>query len=91
MNRMIFIASVASAISIGQLAKADGSTKRTPVETITAKSNFADPSWSCASPVVWLDIPSGLYYRKGEGGYGRTERGAYTCEQRAVEAGNRAN
>jgi hypothetical protein len=41
--------------------------------------------------VVWLDIPSNVYYRKGQAAYGRTSRGAYTCEQRAIDAGNRAS
>ena len=56
-----------------------------------AASGWPKPSWRCNTPVVWLDVPSGVYYRKGDARYGRTKRGAYACEKQAVDAGNRAS
>jgi hypothetical protein len=49
------------------------------------------PAGPCRSAVVWLDIPTGIYYRKSERRYGRTDRGAYTCENLAISAGHRAH
>ena len=45
----------------------------------------------CGSAVVWLSIATGTYYYKGDRWYGRTKRGAYTCEKEAIDAGNRAS
>jgi hypothetical protein len=89
MKRSFFIGFAAAALSVigAPLAK--------PEEL--AKSLQANPTllgWTkptCGSAVVWLDIPNGIYYRKGERWYGRTKRGAYTCENLAISAGNRAN
>jgi hypothetical protein len=89
MKRSFFIAFAAAALSViaAPLAKAEE----------LAKSLQANPKslgWTkptCGSAVVWLDIPSGIYYRKGARWYGRTKRGAYTCENLAISAGNRAS
>jgi hypothetical protein len=44
----------------------------------------------CSSAVVWVDAPTGTYYHKGDRNYGRTQTGAYTCEDKAIEAGHLA-
>jgi len=92
MKRSFFIAAAASAVSISRplLAKADVPTKRVRIETNVKASAWRSPMWFCGSAVVWLDSASGIYYRKGDRSYGRTERGAYTCEKEAIDAGNRA-
>lgn len=94
MKRSLFIAAAAStgAVSISRplLAKAEGLTKCVGVETNVKAPGRCNPTWYCGSAVVWLDIPSGTYYHKGDRRYGRTERGAYTCEKEAIGAGHRA-
>jgi hypothetical protein len=93
MKRTVFLAAAASAICLARPlpAKAQDPTKRVPVGTSAGASGFPKPAWECGCAVVWLDIPSGVYYRKGESGYGRTNRGAYTCEDEAINTGNRAS
>jgi hypothetical protein len=61
------------------------------IETNVEASGWRKPHWYCGSAVVWLNIASGLYYYKGDRRYGRTKRGAYTCEKEAINAGNRAS
>ena len=39
--------------------------------------------------VVWLPVPGNVFIRKGNPGYGATQRGAYICEHDAIAAGNR--
>ena len=39
--------------------------------------------------VVWLPVPGNVFIRKGNPGYGTTQRGAYICEHDAIAAGNR--
>jgi hypothetical protein len=92
MKRTFFIASAASAISVAWalLAEAGYLTKRANIGTAVEASGSPKPSWHCARAVVWLDSASGIYYHKGDGGYGRTQRGAYTCEKAALDAGHRA-
>jgi hypothetical protein len=90
MKRNLFIAAAASVISaLPALGKAEGRAQPAPAETNVEASGWKNPSWCCASAIVWLDIPAGKHYRKGDGRYGRTERGAYTCEKLAVAAGSR--
>jgi hypothetical protein len=93
MKRSFFIAAAASAISSSRplSAGAEDLTKRVRIETDVRASGWGKPMWSCGSAVVWLDIASGTYYHKGDRWYGRTERGAYTCEKEAIDAGNRAS
>ena len=43
-----------------------------------------------ADMVVWLTVPGNVFIRKGNPGYGATQRGAYICERDAIAAGNRA-
>jgi hypothetical protein len=46
-------------------------------------------SWECrGGEVVWVDLPSGRWFRKGDGRYGDTEGGAYAC-RREVEGTQR--
>jgi hypothetical protein len=92
-NRGFFLACAASAISIGRplLAKADVLAKHVQDGTIAQAATWRNAAWNCGSAVVWLDSDSGVYYRKGERQYGRTSRGAYTCEDKAIDAGNRAS
>ena len=89
MQRRVFIASAASAISVSLplLAKAEDLTKRARLGTNAEAPGWPKPTWQCASAVVWLDSASGTYYCKGESSYGRTEHGAYTCENEAIRAG----
>ena len=92
-KRSFFIATTASAISISRplLAGADDLTKRVRFETDGEPSGPVKPMWYCGSAVVWLNVASGIYYYKGDRWYGRTKRGAYTCEREAIGAGNRAS
>jgi hypothetical protein len=92
MKRRFFIAAAASAIAISPLlARSEDLTKRVRVETNVEASGWRRPMWYCGSAVVWLNIASGIYYYKGDRWYGRTKRGAYTCEKEAINAGNRAS
>jgi hypothetical protein len=98
MKRSNFIAAAASAVSISRplLAKAEDLTKRAGISARAGiganveASGWGKPAWYCASDVVWLDVASGIYYYKGDRWYGRTKSGAYTCEKKAIAAGNRA-
>lgn len=40
--------------------------------------------------VVWLDVPSKVYYYRGQQRYGATAGGAYVCRDEAKSAGMRA-
>jgi hypothetical protein len=40
--------------------------------------------------VVWLDVPSRIYYYRGQQRYGATKGGAYVCRNEAKGAGMRA-
>jgi hypothetical protein len=88
----MFIASVASVVAVIRplLANAEDLTQRAAIASDAGTPGWPKPAWSCNSPVVWLDAPHGVYYRSGESRYGRTERGAYACEDHAVKAGHRA-
>jgi hypothetical protein len=91
MKRNFFIAAAASAVSMSAplLARAEDLTKRVPTE-----ANVGAPGWReryCRSAIVWLNVASGRYYYKGDRWYGRTKRGAYTCEREAMKAGNCAS
>jgi hypothetical protein len=92
MKRTLFIASVASVVAAIRpiLAKAEDLAQRAPIAA-NVEPGWPKPAWCCSSPVVWLDVPHGVYYRNGASRYGRTERGAYTCEDHAAKAGNRAD
>ena len=39
--------------------------------------------------VVWLDLPSRIYYYRGQQRYGATKNGAYVCRDEAKGAGMR--
>lgn len=41
--------------------------------------------------VVWLNLPTGIYHYQGRRWYGQTKRGAYVCEQEALQNGDRAD
>jgi hypothetical protein len=43
-----------------------------------------------ADLVVWLDLPSRIYYFRGQQRYGATKSGAYVCRDEAKSAGMRA-
>lgn len=94
MKRSFFLAAAAGAISISRplLGRAEDLTRRVRIANVeglaSRKPLFA---WDCGSAVVWLNVASGIYYYKGDRWYGRTKRGAYTCERGAIKAGNRAN
>lgn len=91
MKRSFFIAAAIGTIPIGQsFAVAEGLTKRVGIKPIAEASDWGKSIWYCASAVVWLNTTSGIYYYKGEHWYGRTRRGAYTCEKEAIRGGNRA-
>ena len=40
--------------------------------------------------VVWLDLPSRIYYFRGQQRYGSTKDGGYVCRNQAKGAGMRA-
>ncbi|HEX3971302.1 MAG TPA: hypothetical protein VHX19_08255 [Stellaceae bacterium] len=40
------------------------------------------------NPVVWLDVPSHMFWVKGQHGYGTSKAGGYTCKKDAVKSGN---
>jgi hypothetical protein len=90
-KRSFFIAAAAGAIAVSRplLARSEDLTKRVNAETNVEASGWRKPMWHCGSAVVWLNTASGIYYHKGDRWYGRTERGAYTCEKEAINAGNR--
>jgi hypothetical protein len=39
--------------------------------------------------VVWVNLPSKIYYFVGTKSYGATKRGAYMCEKDAIAAEDR--
>ena len=39
--------------------------------------------------VVWLNLPTGIWHKRGARWYGSTMHGAYVCKQEAVLAGDR--
>jgi hypothetical protein len=92
MKRSAFLAAAASALALSRplLARAEDLTKRVRVATNVEASGWRNSMWYCGSAVVWLNIASGIYYHKGDRWYGRTKRGAYTCEKEAINAGYRA-
>lgn len=92
MKRNFFIGSMASIVAFFPLlARAEDLTSGGSGANNVVEPGWSKPSWSCESAVVWLDIPSGVYFHKGERQYGRTSRGAYTCEKHAAQNGNRAS
>jgi hypothetical protein len=93
MKRQLFLAAAASAICLAKplLAKAENPTKRASIGKNVGASGFPKLAWECGCAVVWLDTATRVYYHKGEPPYGRTNRGAYTCEEEAIQLGNRAN
>ena len=38
--------------------------------------------------VVWLDVPSHMFWTRGQRGYGGSKAGGYTCKKDAVKSGN---
>jgi hypothetical protein len=93
MKRQTFLAAAAGAICVVQplLAKAETPSSRAAVASTIGASGFPKPAWECGCAVVWLDVPSGVYYHKGDARYGLTNRGAYSCEAEAINAGNRVS
>jgi len=92
MKRNMFIGSIASLVAfLPLLTKAEdrmiGGSRATNLDAPA----WSTPPWFCESAVVWLDTPTGVYFRKDQSQYGRTTSGAYTCEKHAIEAGNRAS
>jgi hypothetical protein len=92
MDRGFFIASAVGAICLSRpsLAEFERLAQRVRTQTTVQTPDWRQPSWHCGSAVVWLDVPSGIYYYKGDRRYGRTNHGAYACEKIAMAAGNRA-
>lgn len=92
-NFFIALAAAASAVSISRplLARSEDLTKGIRFATNVEASGWRNPMWYCGSAIVWLNIASGIYYHKGDRWFGRTKRGAYTCEKEAIKAGNRAS
>jgi hypothetical protein len=84
MKRSYFIAA-ASAVAIGRPLLAGAR-----LETNVNASGWREPVWHCKSPVVWLNLESGIYYHKGDRLHEQTKRGAYICEQKAISSGYRA-
>jgi hypothetical protein len=67
---------------------------KTPGTAALAKGQYAteaDAKRSCASDaVVWVNLRSKVYHLSGTRNYGRTQQGAYMCEQESVNAGYHA-
>ena len=92
MKRNFFIGSIASVVAfLPLLVRADDRMSGGSGANNLDAPGWSNPSWFCGSAVVWLDIPSGVYFREGQRQYGRTARGAYTCEKHAIETGIRAS
>jgi hypothetical protein len=92
MKRSLFIGSVATVISfLPSLARAEAPTQNAATQSNEDGPGWPKPPWSCDRDVVWIDTPSGVYYREGDSEYGRTERGAYACEKHAAKTGTRAS
>jgi hypothetical protein len=41
--------------------------------------------------VVWLNLPTGIWYPKGGRWYGATKNGSYVCKEEAAMVGDRAS
>ena len=93
MKRRFFIAAAASAISVIRpgFARAVDQTNGARLGTNVEATAWRKPMVHCGSAVVWLNTAIGIYYYKGDRSYGRTKRGAYTCEREAIDAGHRAS
>jgi hypothetical protein len=93
MKRQHFLAAAATAVCLTSplLARAEESAKRASMPANVGASGFPKLAWDCGCAVVWLDAASGTYCHKGDVRYGRTNRGAYTCEAEAINAGKRAS
>jgi hypothetical protein len=66
----------------------------TPGTAALTKGQYATESEAkggCASDaVVWVNLRSKVYHLSGSRNYGRTQQGAYMCEQESVNAGYHA-
>src|ERR1700744_3556819 len=59
--------------------------------TQTKFATEADAHAHCPlDTVVWVNLPTNIYYRKGDKLYGATAQGAYICEHDAQSAGDKA-
>ncbi len=59
--------------------------------TQTKFATEADAHAHCpADAVVWVNLPTNIYYRKGDKLFGATAQGAYICERDATAAGDKA-
>lgn len=65
-----------------------------PTASVSHKSSIAKFRTASAAQnhcpsdaVVWLNTRTGFYHRKGHPYYGTTTRGAYVCEQEAIQSG----
>jgi hypothetical protein len=67
---------------------------RTPGTAALAQGQYANESEAKAScpndAVVWVNLRSKVYHASGTRNYGRTQQGAYMCEQQSLTAGYHA-
>lgn len=80
MKRILFIAIISMCISI-TTGYADELTLLSA--EISAKNHCPNDE------VVWLNLPTGIWHKKGSHWYGATKHGAYVCKQEAVSSGDR--
>jgi len=48
------------------------------------------PTASPGHGLVWVNTETHIYHRKGSHLYGRTKKGKYMTEQKAIQTGNKA-
>ena len=41
--------------------------------------------------IVWLNLPTGIWHKKGNRWYGTTKNGSYVCKEEAKIAGDRGS
>jgi hypothetical protein len=77
---------VAAALGLSLLSRATLLWASEPLDTFDTEAAALKHCGKGA--VVWLDVPSHAYWRKGEAGYGASKSGSYTCQKDADRSGN---
>ncbi|MFW2572111.1 hypothetical protein [Legionella sp. 29fVS95] len=80
MKKFLFIAFFSMCVFISP-SYSDGLTLFS--EEIAAKDHCPNDE------VVWLNLPTGIWHKKGARWYGTTKHGAFVCKQEAASAGDR--
>ena len=56
---------------------------------VNAASTKIDSTITVGANLVWVNLPTGIYHRKGETLYGHTKHGVYMTETEAIRLGFR--